>query len=99
MTLKTDRNVIGRQITTEVDEVVTAIRIATDSIRGWTFVLPTTFTTAQLNELFVKAPTVTGSGAAAKTIDATGCTGFAALTSGDKLVITNKGYALTAPPG
>ena len=90
MPLRTDRNVIGRQVTSEVDEVVTTIRIATDSIKNWTFILPDAFTEAQLNELFAKAPTVTGT----KTITASGCAGWAALDSGEKAVLTGKGYTL-----
>lgn len=90
MPLRTDRNVIGRQVTSEVDEVVTTIRIATDSVKNWTFVLPDAFTEAQLNELFAKAPTVTGT----KTITASGCAGWAALDAGEKLVLTAKGYTL-----
>jgi hypothetical protein len=90
MALKTDRNVIARQITTEVDEVLTAIRIATDSVKNWTFVLPDAFTEAQLNSLFAQAPTVTGT----KTITASGCAGWAALDAGEKAVLTGKGYTL-----
>lgn len=90
MPLRTDRNVIGRQVTSEVDEVVTTIRIATDSVKNWTFVLPDAFTEAQLNELFAEAPTVTGT----KTITASGCAGWAALDAGEKLVLTAKGYTL-----
>ena len=88
--LKTDRNIIGRQVTTEVDEVVTAIRIVTDSVKNWTIVLPDAFTEAQLNSLFAKAPTVTGT----KVITASGCAGWAALDAAEKLILTNKGYTL-----
>lgn len=90
MPLRTDRNVIGRQVTSEVDEVVTTIRIATDAVKNWTFILPDAFTEAQLNELFANAPTVTGT----KTITASGCAGWAALDAGEKLVLTAKGYTL-----
>jgi hypothetical protein len=89
-TLKTDRNIIGRQQTTEVEEVVTLIRIATDAVKNWTLILPDAFTEAQLNSLFALAPTVTGT----KTITASGCAGWAALDSGEKAVLTNKGYTL-----
>lgn len=90
MPLKTDRNVIGRQVTTDVEEVVTAIRVATDAVKNWTMVLPDAFTEAQLNELFAAAPTVTGT----KTITASGCAGWASLDSGEKAVLTGKGYTL-----
>lgn len=90
MTLKTDRNVIGRQVTTEVEEVLTAIRITTDSVKNWTFVLPDAFTEAQLNALFAAAPTVTGT----KTVTASGCAGWASLDAGEKAVLTGKGYTL-----
>jgi hypothetical protein len=89
-TLRTDRNIIGRQVTTEVEEVVSTIRIATDAVKNWTLVLPDAFTEAQLNELFADAPTVTGT----KVVTASGCAGWAALDAGEKAVLTGKGYTL-----
>lgn len=89
-TLRTDRNIIGRQQTTEVEEVVTAIRILTDCVKSWTIVLPDAFTEAQLNSLFAMAPTVTGT----KVITASGCAGYAATDAGERAVLTNKGYTL-----
>lgn len=90
MSFKTDRNIIGRQVTTEVEEVLTVIRIATDAVKNWTLVLPDAFTEAQLNTLFAEAPTVTGT----KTITASGCAGWASLDAGEKAVLTGKGYTL-----
>lgn len=90
MPLKTDRNIIGRQVTTDVEEVVTLIRVATDAVKNWTLVLPDAFTEEQLNSLFSQAPTVTGT----KVITASGCAGWAALDAGEKAVLTGKGYTL-----
>jgi hypothetical protein len=90
MPLLSNRNVIGRQITTPVQEILTTIRVATDSCKNWTLILPDALTTAQLNAIFVGAPTVTGT----KTVTASGCTGWAALTVGEKAVLTGKGYTL-----
>lgn len=92
MTFKTDRNVIGRQITTAVEEVVTALRIAFDAgmASGSIYVIPAAFTRANLVELFAGLPTVTGT----QTLDISGTAGNATVSAGEKLVATNKGWTL-----
>ena len=94
MPFKTDQNIIGRQVTTEVEEMISAILIAyaagTGLRTGTILVMPTTYTTAQLNQLFAGLPTVTGT----QTLDISGCTGTAGLTSGNKAVATGKGWTL-----
>jgi hypothetical protein len=83
-------NMRGVQSATEVDEVVSAIIIGVKGLKNFTFILPDAFTEAQLNALFAAAPTVTGT----KVITASGCAGWAALDSGEKAVLTGKGYTL-----
>lgn len=83
-------NMRGVQSATEVDEVVSAIIIGVKGLKNFTFILPDAFTEVQLNALFAAAPTVTGT----KVITASGCAGWAALDSGEKAVLTGKGYTL-----
>jgi hypothetical protein len=92
MTFKTDRNVIGRQVTSAVEEVVTALRIAYDAgmASGSIYVIPATFTRANLVELFAGLPTVTGT----HTLDISGTTGNATVSVGEKGVATGKGWTL-----
>lgn len=87
---RTSTNMRGVQSATAVDEVLSAIVLCTSGLKNWTFVLPDAFTKAQLNELFAAAPTVTGT----KTVTASGCAGWASLSSGEKAVLTGKGYTL-----
>jgi hypothetical protein len=87
---RTNVNMRGVQSASAVDEVLSAIVLCTSALKNWTFVLPDSFTEAQLNQLFAAAPTVTGT----KTITASGCAGWAALDSGEKAVLTGKGYTL-----
>lgn len=98
MPFKTDQNIIGRQITTEIEEMISGIRIAyaagTGLRTGSILVMPTTYTTAQLVSLFAGLPTVTGT----QTLDISGCTGTGALTSGQKAVATGKGWTLDETP-
>lgn len=98
MPFKTDQNIIGRQITTDVEEMISAIRIAyaagTGLRTGTILVMPTTYTTDQLNQLFVGLPTVTGT----QTLDISGCTGRTGLSSANKLVATGKGWVLDETP-
>jgi hypothetical protein len=94
MTFKTDRNVIGRQITTAVEEVITAIRVAYDAGLGLTLIVPAAFTRANLVELFAGLPTVTGT----QTLDISGTTGNATVTTGEKAVATGKGWTLDVTP-
>jgi hypothetical protein len=96
MAFKTDRNVIGRQITTAVEEVVTALRVAYDAgmASGSIYVIPAAFTRTNLVELFADLPTVTGT----QTLDISGTTGNATVTAGEKLVATGKGWTLDVTP-
>lgn len=98
MPIKTDQNILGRQITTDIEEMVTAIRIAyaagTGFRTGTILVMPTVYTTANLVTLFAGLPTVTGT----QTLDISGCTGTAALTAGQKAVATGKGWTLDETP-
>jgi hypothetical protein len=87
---RTNSNVRGVQSATAVDEVISAIIIGAKNLKNFTFVLPDAFTQAQLNDLFAAAPTVTGT----KVITASGCAGWASLSSGEKAVLTGKGYTL-----
>ena len=90
MPYKTDRNVIGRQVTTAVEEVVTSIRVAYDAGLGLTLVVPAAFTRTNLVELFAGLPTVTGS----QTLNIAGTAGNATVTTGEKAVATGKGWTL-----
>ncbi len=83
-------NMRGVQSATEIDEVLSAIVIGVKALKNFTFILPDAFTEAQLNAFFAAAPTVTGT----KVITASGCAGWAALDSGEKAVLTGKGYTL-----
>ncbi|NCX55716.1 MAG: hypothetical protein EBW87_00745 [Burkholderiaceae bacterium] len=96
MPFKTDRNVIGRQITTAVEEVITALRVSYDAgIRtGSIYVMPTAFTRAELVTLFAGLPTVTGT----QTLDISGCAGNATVSVGEKAVATGKGWTLDTTP-
>lgn len=98
MPFKTDQNIIGRQVTTDVEEMISGIRIAYAAgagLRtGTILVMPTAFTTANLVSLFAGLPTVTGT----QTLDISGCTGTGALTSGQKAVATGKGWTLDETP-
>lgn len=87
---RTNVNMRGVQSATAVDEVLSAIVLCSSGLKNWTFILPDAFTEAQLNQLFAAAPTVTGT----KVITASGCAGWAALDSGEKAVLTGKGYTL-----
>lgn len=91
MPFKSDRNIIGRQITSEVEEVITSIRVSYDAGLGLTLVIPAAFTRANLVELFAGLPTVTGT----QTLDISGTTGNATVTAGEKAVATDKGWTLT----
>lgn len=95
MSYKTDRNVIGRQITTAVEEVITAIRVMADSGSLMTIVPPAAFTRTNLVELFNGLPTVTGS----NTLTITGTAGNATVTTGERAIATGKGWTLSAAPG
>lgn len=88
--LRTSTNMLGRQSTTAIDEVLSAITLCSRGLKNWTFVLPDAFTEDQLNSLFAAAPTVTGT----KVITASGCAGWSSLDSGEKAVLTGKGYTL-----
>lgn len=96
MTYKTDRNVIGRQITSAVEEVITALRIAYDAgmAGGSIYVIPAAFTRDNLVELFAGLPTVTGT----QTLDISGTTGNATVSAGEKAVATDKGWTLDVTP-
>lgn len=87
---RTNVNMRGVQSASDVDEVLSAIVLCSRGLKNWTFILPDAFTEAQLNALFAAAPTVTGT----KVITASGCAGWAALDSGEKGVLTGKGYTL-----
>ena len=92
MAYKTDRNVIGRQITSAVEEVITALRVAYDAgmATGSIYVIPAAFTRANLVELFAGLPAVTGT----QTLDISGTAGNATVSSAEKLVATGKGWTL-----
>lgn len=92
MAFKTDRNVIGRQVTSAVEEVITALRVAYDAgiASGSVYVIPAAFTRTNLVELFAGLPTVTGT----QTLDISGTTGNATVSAGEKGVATGKGWAL-----
>lgn len=94
MPIKTDQNIIGRQITTDVDELIAGIRImyaaGTGLRTGTVLQIPTALTQAQLVALFNGLPTVTGT----QTLNITGATGQAALTAGEKAIATGKGWTL-----
>lgn len=98
MPFKTDQNIIGRQVTTDVEEMISAIRIAyaagTGLRTGTILVMPTAFTTAQLIQLFNGLPTVTGT----QTLDISGCTGTGGLVSANELIATGKGWTLDKTP-
>lgn len=96
MTYKTDRSVIGRQITTATEEVITALRVAYDAgmASGSIYVIPAAFTRANLVELFAGLPTVTGT----QTLDISGTTGNATVSADEKLVATGKGWTLDVTP-
>lgn len=98
MPFKTDQNIIGRQVTTDVEEMISAIRIAyaagTGLRTGSILVMPTVYTTAQLIQLFTGLPTVTGT----QTLDISGCTGTAGLVSANELIATGKGWTLDKTP-
>jgi hypothetical protein len=96
MTLKTDRNVIGRQVTTAVEEVITALHVAIDAgiASGSIYVMPAAFTRTDLVALFAGLPTVTGT----RTLDISGTTGNATVSSAEKLVATGKGWTLDTTP-
>jgi|OM-RGC.v1.031038189 hypothetical protein len=98
MPYKTDQNIIGRQVTTEVEEMISGIRIcygAGAGLRtGSILVMPTVYTTAQLVSLFDGLPTVTGT----QTLDISGCAGVGALTNPQKAVATGKGWTLDVTP-
>jgi hypothetical protein len=83
-------NMRGVQSATAVDEVLSAIIVGVKGLKNFTFILPDVFTEAQLKELFAAAPTVTGT----KVITASGCAGWGDLDSGEKAVLTGKGYTL-----
>lgn len=87
---RTGVNMRGVQSASAVDEVLSAIVLCSSGLKNWTFVLPDSFTEAQLNQLFAAAPVVTGT----KVITASGCAGWAALDSTEKGVLTAKGYTL-----
>ena len=92
MPYKTDRNVIGRQITSAVEEVITALRIAYDAgfASGSIYVVPAAFTRTNLVDLFAGLPTVTGT----QTLDISGTVGNATVTTQEKAVATGKGWTL-----
>lgn len=96
MPFKTDRNVIGRQVTTAVEEVITALRVAYDAgiASGSIYVIPAAFTRADLVTLFAGLPTVTGT----QTLDISGTAGNATVSSGEKAVATGKGWTLDVTP-
>lgn len=94
MSYKTDRNIIGRQITTAVEEVITAIRVMADSGSLMTIVPPAAFTRTNLVELFNGLPTVSGS----NTLTISGTAGNATVTSGERAIATGKGWTLSAAP-
>ena len=87
---KTSMNLRGNQSAGPGDEVLASITILERSTKGYTLVLPDALTEAQLNDLFKRAPVVTGT----KTITASGCAGWAALDATEKAVLTGKGYTL-----
>lgn len=87
---KTSMNLRGNQSAGPGDEVLTSVTILERSTKGYTLVLPDALTEAQLNDIFARAPVVTGT----KVITASGCAGWAALDAGEKAVLTTKGYTL-----
>ena len=95
MPYKTDQNVLSRQITDDADEIIVGIRClyaAGTGLRTATVLqLPTALTQVQLVKIFNGLPTVTGT----QTLNITGATGQAALTAGEKLIATNKGWTLS----
>ena len=91
MPFKSDRNIIGRQITSDVEEVITSIRVSYDAGLGLTLAIPAAFTRANLVELFAGLPTVTGT----QTLDISGTAGNATVSAGEKAVATDKGWTLT----
>jgi hypothetical protein len=96
MPYKTDRNIIGRQITSAVEEVITSLRVSYDAgmASGSIYVIPAAFTRANLVELFAGLPTVTGT----QTLDISGTTGNATVSAGEKTVATDKGWTLDVTP-
>lgn len=91
MTLKSGRNILTRQIATADQDVGAAINFAYAAGIGLSGItLPAAFTAAQLISVFDQLPTVTGS----PDLDISGCAGLGDLTSGNKLVATNKGWVL-----
>lgn len=90
MPFKSDRNIIGRQITSAVEEVITSVRVAYDAGLGLTLVVPAAFTRANLVELFTGLPTVTGT----QTLNIAGTAGNATVSNDEKAVATGKGWTL-----
>jgi hypothetical protein len=90
MPFKSDRNIIGRQITSAVEEVITSIRVSYDAGLGLTLVVPAAFTRANLVELFAGLPTVTGT----QTLNIAGTAGNATVSNDEKAVATGKGWTL-----
>jgi hypothetical protein len=96
MPFKTDRNIIGRQITSAVEEAITALRVSYDAgmASGSIYVIPAAFTRENLVELFAGLPTVTGT----QTLDISGTAGNATVSAGEKAVATGKGWTLDTTP-
>lgn len=92
MPYKTDRNVIGRQITSAVEEAITSIRVSYDAgmASGSVYVIPAAFTRANLVELFAGLPTVTGT----QSLNIAGTAGNATVSNDEKAVATGKGWTL-----
>ncbi len=82
MPYKTDQNIIGRQVTTEVEEMISGIRICYGAGTG-----------LRTGSILVM-PTVTGT----QTLDISGCAGVGALTNPQKAVATGKGWTLDVTP-
>lgn len=97
MSLKSSRNILTRQIATQVQDVGSSINFAYAAGVGLSGIkLPAAFTTAQLVSVFEQLPTVVGT----PDLDIIACAGTAALTNAQKLIATGKGWVLvTEAPG
>lgn len=92
--LRTSTNLRGVQSASAVDEVLSAITLCTRGLKNWTFILPDAYTKAQLDELLVYVPTVTGT----KVITYSGTAGYTAMSAGERTTMVAaflaKGYTL-----
>lgn len=88
---RTATNIRGNQSATISDEGAVALVIANEALLGFTFVLKASMTRAQLVDMFEQAPR---SASGTKTVTASGCAGWATLTTAEKAILTDKGYVL-----